>query len=92
MGQEPHVRFGVDLVQESTCSLCQSYGWLLKDMSLLTSILLREDTSETPRRVLKRLHILDIHDQDITGLGGLDLEGSGQVMNLGQVDVADVVC
>jgi hypothetical protein len=38
------------------------------------------------------LHILDIHDQDITRLGGLDLEGSGQVMNLGEVDVADVVC
>ena len=49
----------------------------------LTSVLFREDTSEAPRRVLKRLHILDVHDQDITGLRGLDLEGSGQVMNLG---------
>jgi hypothetical protein len=64
----------------------------LEDGYPLTSILLREDTSETPGRVLKRLHILDIHDQDITRLGGLDLEGSGQVMNLGEVDVADVVC
>jgi hypothetical protein len=64
----------------------------LEDGYPLTSILLREDTSETPGRVFKRLHILDIHDQDITRLGGLDLEGSGQVMNLGEVDVADVVC
>jgi hypothetical protein len=58
---------------------------------LLTSILLREDTSEAPGRVLERLHILNVYDQDITGLGSLDLEWSGQVMDLGQVDVADVV-
>jgi hypothetical protein len=65
---------------------------LSEDRYLLTSILLREDTSETPGRVLKRLHVLDVHNKDITRLGGLNLEGSGQVMDLGEVDVADVVC
>lgn len=59
---------------------------------LLTSILLRKDTSETPGRVLKRLHVLDVHNKDIARLGGLDLKGSGQVVDLGQVDIADVVC
>jgi hypothetical protein len=58
---------------------------------LLTSVLFVKDTGETPGMVLKRLHVLDVHDQDITWLGGFDLEGSGQVMNLGQIDVADVV-
>jgi hypothetical protein len=35
---------------------------------------------------------LDVHNKDITRLGGLNLKGSGQVMDLGEVDVADVVC
>ena len=79
-----HLRLGVDLVQESTCRL-MSVTWMGEGRRtiFLTSILFREDASETPGMVLKRLHILDVHDQDITGLRGLDLEGSGQVMNLG---------
>ena len=61
------------------------------DSLLLTSVLFRKDTSEAPRRVLERLHILDVHNQNIAWLGCLDLKGSSQVMNLAQVDVADVV-
>jgi len=57
----------------------------------LTSILLREDTCETPGRVLKRLHVLDVHDQNITRLRGLYLKGSGQIMDFCKVNIADVV-
>jgi hypothetical protein len=79
-----HLRLGVNLVQESTCRL-MSVTWMGEGRRtiFLTSILFREDASETPGMVLKRLHILDVHDQDITRLSGLDLKGSGQVMNLG---------
>jgi hypothetical protein len=49
-------------------------------------------TSETPRRILKRLHVLNFNDKHITRLGSLNLKGSSEVVDLGQVYVADVVC
>jgi hypothetical protein len=49
-------------------------------------------TSESPRRVLKRLHVLNFDNKHITRLGSLDLERSSEVVDLSQVYVADVVC
>lgn len=41
--------------------------------------------------MLKGLDILDLDDQHVALLGGLDLEGAGEVVDLGQVDVLHVV-
>lgn len=49
-------------------------------------------TSKAPRRVLKRLHILDIDNEHITRLGRLDLEGTTQVMHFRQINITDIVC
>lgn len=42
--------------------------------------------------VLQRLHILNINNKHVARLGGLNLEGPGKIVNLGQVDIANVVC
>jgi len=42
--------------------------------------------------VLQRLHILNINNEHIARLGSLNLEGPGEVVDLGQIDVANVVC
>jgi hypothetical protein len=49
-------------------------------------------TSETPRVVLQRLHILNINNEHVARLGSFDLEGSGEVVDFGQIDVANIVC
>ena len=38
------------------------------------------------------MHILNVNNKHVARLGSLDLEGSGEVVNLGQVDVANIVC
>ena len=38
------------------------------------------------------MHILNVYNKDITRLGSLDLEGPGKIVDLGQIDVANVVC
>lgn len=35
---------------------------------------------------------MDVNDQHIARLGSLDLERSSEVVDFGQIDVADVVC
>ena len=50
-----------------------------------------EDAGEAPRLVLQWLHVLDLDEEDVAGLGGLDLKGPGQVVDAGEVDVFDVV-
>lgn len=50
-----------------------------------------EDAREAPWVVLERLDVLDLDQQNVAGLGGLDFEWSGQVVHLRQVDVLDVV-
>jgi hypothetical protein len=42
--------------------------------------------------VLQRLHILNINNEHVARLGSFDLEGSGEVVDLGQIDVANIVC
>jgi len=56
-----------------------------------TAVLLVKDTSETPWLVLHWLDVLNLNEKNVTGLGGLDLEWTSKVVDLGQVDVFHVV-
>jgi hypothetical protein len=50
-----------------------------------------EDASEAPRVVLERLDVHDLDEQDVARHRGLDLEWAAQVVDLGEVDIADVI-
>lgn len=50
-----------------------------------------EHGGEAPWTFLKRLHILDLNDEDVTWLRALDLERAGEVVYTGQVAVLDIV-
>ena len=50
-----------------------------------------KDAGEPPRPVLERLDVHDLHQQQIAGLGALHLERPREVVDPGEVDVADVV-
>lgn len=50
-----------------------------------------EHGGEAPWALLKRLHILDLYDEDVTWLCALDLERAGEVVYTGQVAVLDIV-
>ena len=56
-----------------------------------TAILAVEDAGEAPWLVLHWLNVLDLEDQDVAWLSGLDLERAGQVVDLGQVNRLHVV-
>lgn len=56
-----------------------------------TTILFCKYTSETPRLVWQGLNVLDLNEKNITGLSRLDLEGSAQIMDSGEVNVSDIV-
>jgi hypothetical protein len=55
------------------------------------SIILMKHPRETPRLMLKGLHILNLNEQDIAWLRGLDFKGSREVVDLSQIDILDVV-
>jgi hypothetical protein len=55
------------------------------------AIVFVEDTSEAPRLMLKGLNVLYFNKKNVTRLGGLDLERAGEVMDLGEVDVQNVI-
>lgn len=57
-----------------------------------TPILPVEDAGKPPGLVLERLNILNLYDEHIARLGGLDLKRSRKVMDPGEVDILDVVC
>lgn len=50
-----------------------------------------KDSSKAPRRVLKRLYVANVDYKKIARLSALDVKRAGQVVDLGQVDVADIV-
>lgn len=50
-----------------------------------------ENASESPRVIFEGLYILDFDKENVSRLGCLDLERTGQVMNLCQVDIDHVV-
>lgn len=56
-----------------------------------TSIVLVKYPCKSPRLLLERLYILDLHHKHVPWFSGLDFKGAGQVVNLGQVDVLHVV-
>jgi hypothetical protein len=56
------------------------------------AVLLRKDAGEAPWLVLQRLHVLDLNDKNVAGLCALNLEGPGEVVDLGQIHIADIVC
>lgn len=57
-----------------------------------TPILPVKDAGKPPGLVLERLNILNLYNEHISRLGGLDLKRPRKVMDLGEVDVLDVVC
>lgn len=56
-----------------------------------TTVFLIKHGGEAPWALLKRLHVLDLDNEDVTGLCALDLERTGKVVHAGQVTVLDVV-
>lgn len=46
------------------------------------AIVFVEDAGETPWLFLEGLDVLDFDEEDVTWFGGLDLEGSGKVVDL----------
>lgn len=56
------------------------------------SILLCEHACEAPWLLLQRLYILNLRDQYIAWLCSLNVERPREVMHLGQVHIADIVC
>jgi hypothetical protein len=56
-----------------------------------TAILFCKDASETPWFIWQRLYVLNVNEKQISWLGGLDLEGAGQIMNTGEIYIAHVV-
>jgi hypothetical protein len=56
------------------------------------AVFLGEDAGESPRRVRKITDVEQVDDQQVAGLGTFDTERAAQVMYLGQIDVANVVC
>lgn len=56
-----------------------------------TPVVFRKDAREAPRLRLEWLHVHDLDQQDIARLRVLDLEWSGEVVHLREVDVLDIV-
>lgn len=50
-----------------------------------------EDARETPRLVLEGLNVHDLDEQQVSLISPFDLEGPGQIMNPGEVDVPHVI-
>ena len=57
-----------------------------------TAIVFVEDTGEAPGLFLERLYVLDLDNEDVSWFGIFNLERTGQVVDLGQVDILHVIC
>lgn len=55
------------------------------------TVVLVEDAGEAPRLVLEGLDVLDLDDEQVAGLGGVNVKGPGEVVDLCEVDVFHVV-
>lgn len=55
------------------------------------SVMPMEDTAEPPWLVLERLHVLDLDYQDIAWFSGVDIKWTGQVVDLREVYIFDVI-
>lgn len=56
-----------------------------------STVVLVEYARKAPRLLLKWLHILDLHDEDITRFGAFHLKRARQVVNLREVDILHIV-
>src|SRR5262245_23545980 len=57
-----------------------------------TAVFLSEYTGESPRRVRQISDVEQINDQKVTRFSTFNGEGTAQIMHLGQVNIADIVC
>ena len=57
-----------------------------------TAVIFVEDAGEAPGLLLEGLYVLDLDDEDVSWFGVFNFEGTGQVVNLGQIDVLHVIC
>jgi hypothetical protein len=73
-------------VPNSLCCL-----WI-KIVQEATSIPFIKYTRKSPWPLLKWLYIQNLHNQQITWLRALDIKGTSQVMDFGQVNIDNVVC
>ena len=55
------------------------------------SIILIEHSREPPRLFLERLHVLDLDNKDVPGFRPFDVKGTGQIVDLGEVDILHIV-
>lgn len=55
------------------------------------SIALGEDSRKAPWLFLQRLHVLDVNYKHVSRLCRLNVKGPGQVVDFGQVDIANIV-
>jgi hypothetical protein len=56
-----------------------------------TAIIFVEYTTESPGLFLKWLDVLNFDQQDIAGLGGLNVKWTGEVMDLSEIYIFDIV-
>jgi hypothetical protein len=56
-----------------------------------SSVLLCKDARETPRLLFHWLHVLNLNYQHVTRLCRLNVKRTGQVVDLGQVNVSHVI-
>ena len=85
------LRLWVDLVEEATSVLFGKDTYIpVSELDYFST--LEQRTCESPRVILERLHVLDVNNKHIARLSSLNLKRSGEVVDFGQVNVADIVC
>lgn len=67
----------------------QRFG--IKLIQEASSILFGEYSGKSPRLVLERLNILNLDKQNVSRLGRVDIERSGQVVNFGQINRSNIL-
>ncbi len=77
---------GADDEEEGRCLRIRVY--LIEKASTIALI---KDPRKPPRLLLERLDVLDLDHKHVTRLGCLDLKGTGQVVDLCQVNVFHVI-
>lgn len=56
-----------------------------------TSILFRKDACEAPWLVLQRLNIVNIYQEDVSGLGSLNLKWSTEIVDLSKIYISNII-
>ncbi len=56
-----------------------------------TTICFIEDPCKAPELILEWLDVLDLHNENIAWFRSLNFEGATEIMDLGQINILDVV-